>query len=390
MSIFHNVPNRIGTRSVKWDLVKNLYGSDEILPMWVADMDFSAPEAVTTALSERAKHGVFGYTFTDLKIHKSITNWINDRHGWEVSPSSLYYSPGVVTTLHMAVQALTKAEDAILIQTPIYPPFYDIVESHGRKLVTNSLLLKNNRYEIDFDDFEEKLKQGVKAFILCNPHNPVGRVWTQNELKRMAELCLQYDVMIFSDEIHADLIYKGSKHIPIASLSERTDHATITCMSPTKTFNLAGLQVSYAVISDKEKRDAISAFSKTQGIMMLNTMGITALEAAYTDGENWLEGLMETLENNKTLVNKAFENRSEIDIIDAEGTYLLWMDCRNMGFPHEDLKKFMQEKAKVGLNDGITFGKEGEGFMRMNIACPSAVVEDGLDRIITALDQYRQ
>ncbi|WP_138420279.1 MalY/PatB family protein [Aquibacillus sediminis] len=387
MSNFERVPNRKGTRSVKWDLVESIYGSEDVIPMWVADMDFEIPQPVTDALVERAQHGIFGYTFTDPSYTKSVTNWLENQHQWHVSVSSILFSPGVVTSLHMAIQAFTEPSDKVLIQTPVYPPFYKVIEAHDRTLVTNPLKYENHQYQIDFDDFEKKLQQGVKVFILCNPHNPVGRVWTKQELEKMAQLCLQYDVLLLSDEIHADLIYSGHKHIPIASLSDEINQKTITAMSPTKTFNLAGLQASFVVVADKEKRDKLKQFFEKQGINMLNTMGNTALEAAYTQGKAWLNELLDVLESNRNLVIDTFKNRDEITIIEPEGTYLVWMDCRNMNMPHQDLKNFMQEKAKVGLNDGVSFGDQGDGFMRMNIACSQATLEKGLNQIIHALDQ---
>ncbi|MRH44767.1 putative C-S lyase [Aquibacillus halophilus] len=387
---FDYVHERKGTRSVKWDLIKAIYGSDEVLPLWVADMDFQTPQPVIDSLVDRSKHGIFGYTITDTTINNTIIDWLYRRHDWEINKSWLLYSPGVVSTLHTAVQALTKPGDSILIQTPVYPPFYNIVKNHDRNLVTNSLKLVNNSYEIDFEDFEEKLRLGVKAFILCNPHNPAGRVWTKEELTKMGELCLKYDVKIFSDEIHADLVYSNQKHIPIGLLSKEINEQTITCMSPTKTFNLAGLQVSYAVIPNTKDRDLIKDFFNSQGIYMLNTMGISALEAAYKYGESWLEELLSILEENRDLVTRSFKDRDEINIIEPEGTYLVWMDCRGLGLKNEELKKFMANKAKVGLNDGVSFGEESDGFMRMNIACPKAVLKDGIDRIITALDNYNK
>ncbi|MBM7570919.1 MalY/PatB family protein [Aquibacillus albus] len=390
MTFFEKVPNRKETRSVKWDLVKSIYGADDVLPMWVADMDFPVPTAVTEALVKRAQHGIFGYTYTDPSVNHLICKWVKKRHNWDINPSSLIYSPGVITTLHMAIQTFTNKDDAILIQTPVYPPFYDVVKKHNRTLITNPLVLKNGRYEIDFPHFEAQLKQGVKAFILCNPHNPVGRVWTKEELQQMADLCLKYNVTIFSDEIHADIVYSDYKHIPIASLSEEISKHTITCMSPTKTFNLAGLQASFAIVSDKAMRVKLNDQLKRQGVIFLNTMGVTALEAAYRDGENWLEELLEVLERNKTLVSRAFEGRNDVSIIEPEGTYLIWMDCRQMNLPHEEIKKFMQENAKVGLNDGISFGEEGSGFMRINIACPTTIVKQGLDRILTALNNRKE
>ncbi|WP_077624985.1 MalY/PatB family protein [Sediminibacillus massiliensis] len=382
---FEETIQRTGTRSVKWDLLSSIYGSNDVLPMWVADMDLAVPEPVKEALVERAQHGIFGYTFTDQLINKSVTEWLKKRHQWDIKQSWILYSPGVISSLHMAVQALTEPGDRIMIQTPVYPPFYDLVNLHDRKLVKNPLRLQDDRYTMDFDHFESELQKGVKAFILCNPHNPVGRVWTKDELEKVAELCLKHDALIFSDEIHADLIYPGHKHIPIASLSEEINQQTITCMSPTKSFNLAGLQVSYLVTPDNKKRDAINHQFKKQGVHILNTMGITAVEAAYNEGEQWLDNLIQLLDKNKKLVESSFKDIPEIQVIPAEGTYLIWLDCRSMQMEHGALKKFMQEQAKVGLNDGVSFGEEGSGFMRMNIACPTVTVKEGIDRILLAV-----
>lgn len=389
MEWFEKVPNRMGTRSVKWDLNKVIYGSEEVLPMWVADMDFSAPSEVVNALVERAQHGIFGYTVTDQKINTAISDWLKNRHNWEIHHPWIVYSPGVVTTLHMAVQALTEKGDNILIQTPVYPPFYDLVKKHDRELLTNPLILSNGKYEIDFDNFEAQLKKGVRAFILCNPHNPVGRVWTKEELNRMAELCLQYDTLIFSDEIHADLVFNPHTHIPIGSLNKEVNKQTITAMSPTKTFNLAGLQASFAVIEDAEKRKKIEYHFEKQGLKMLNTMGIVAMEAGFAKGEDWLEGLLAVLEQHKSFVIEAFKNREEIDIIEPEGTYLLWMDCRKLKMTNEELKNFFKKEAKVGLNDGLSFGADGEGFMRLNAGCPRVTLEQGVNRILSALDSRK-
>ncbi|WP_117169017.1 MalY/PatB family protein [Paraliobacillus sediminis] len=386
-SLFEKLPKRENTRSVKWDMVKTLYGAEDVQPMWVADMDLPIAEPIRDALVNRAEHAIFGYTLTDDKLNQTVKDWLLRRHNWDIKKEWIIYSPGVIPTLHMAILNVTNPGDSVLIQTPVYPPFYDIVKSHDRKLVTNPLEYKNGAYEIDFDDLETKFKQGVKAFILCNPHNPVGRVWSKQDLEKMAALCLQYDVFMLSDEIHADLIFDGKKHIPIGSLSNEINNRTITCMSPTKTFNLAGLNVSYAIVPDKDIRVAMQKEYRKYGMTMLNAMGIAALDAAYTDGESWLDDLLTLLEHNRNILIEAFQERPEITAIRAEGTYLIWLDCTNMGLSHEDLKKFMQEEAKVGLNDGVSFGKEGEGFMRMNIASPTTYVQEGINKIIAALDK---
>ena len=375
---------RENTRSVKWDLVKTLYGADDILPMWVADMDFLVPEEVRKALIKRAAHGVFGYTFTDPALNKLVTSWLDERFQWKVSPASILYSPGVIPTLNMAIQAFTNIGDKILIQTPVYPPFHDSIRNNGREVVENPLILNGSKYEIDFDDMEAKIKEGVKAFVLCNPHNPVGRVWTKEELTKMAELCDQYDVFIISDEIHADIVYSGHHHIPIASLNTKLKNRTITCLSPTKTFNLAGLQVSYAVVEDEGIRKQLEKTFHKNGMHMINTMGITALEAAYQHGHAWLDDLVTYLETNVELVEYSFQN-TEIRVIKPEGTYLVWLDFRSLGFTHDELKDWLVKSAKVALNDGITYGKEGEGFMRLNVAAPSSLVTQAVHRIKKAL-----
>ncbi|GAA5417746.1 cystathionine beta-lyase PatB [Paraliobacillus ryukyuensis] len=386
---FESFPERKNTRSAKWDMVETLFGSKEVQPMWVADMDLTIADSIKQKLIERVEHGIFGYTLTDDTLHGHVKQWIYDQHQWEINKDWIVYSPGVIPTLHMAVLTQTKPGDKIVIQTPVYPPFYSIIESHDREIVKNPLVYENNRYTMDFDHLEDTFKQGVQAIILCNPHNPVGRVWTKEELEKLTALCLAYDVLILSDEIHADLIYSGNKHTPISSLSESVSQQTVTCLSPTKTFNLAGLQVSYAIIPNKRIRTEIQDAFKKYGITMVNTMGVTALEAAYTEGKDWLNGLLQLLETNRNLVVDAFADREEITAIRAEGTYLIWLDCTNMNLSHDDLKRFMQEEAKVGLNDGASFGEEGKGFMRINIASPTAYVQEGVNKILHALDQRK-
>ncbi|SDQ29209.1 MalY/PatB family protein [Virgibacillus salinus] len=386
MGIFEKVHDRKNTRSVKWDMLKPVFQTEDVLPMWVADMDFQAPQAVNDALKDRADHGIYGYTIIDDDVKDSIINWVTKRHDWEIHSDWLSFSPGVVTSLHMAIQAFTEPNDKVLIQTPVYTPFYSVIETHNREVVKNPLRQKDNYYHIDFDDFENKLKQGVKAFVLCSPHNPVGRVWTKEELQEMARLCLKYDVLILSDEIHGDLIYPNERHIPIASLSDEIADQTITCMSPSKTFNLAGLQASYVITTDKEKRDTLNKQLNSQGHHMLNTMGNTAMEAAYLHGEEWLDELRTVLKEHQEYVTKQFEENTDVlKVIRSEGTYLLWIDCSAMKMDSEQLKKFMIENAKVGLNTGTDYGEEGKPFMRMNIACPRETLEEGVKRIINAV-----
>ncbi|WP_173915765.1 MalY/PatB family protein [Halobacillus sp. Marseille-Q1614] len=392
MSRFTEITSRKGTRSVKWDYAAELYQSDDVLPMWVADMDFQVPEPVIEALEERVKHGIFGYTMPDDQVKETITSWLYKRHDWEMEKDWITYSPGVIPSLHMIIQSLTQPSDSVIIQTPVYPPFYSVIKQHDRKLVTNPLIYQNEEYSIDFSDFENKIvEHDVKIFILCNPHNPIGRVWKRDELIKLSEICLRHEVTIVSDEIHADLVFKPNTHIPIASLSEEVNQSAITCLSPTKTFNLAGLQASYLVTADEEKRKQIKAQFDKQGMFMLNTLGLTAMEAAYRDGEEWLEELLKTLEKNRDYVTERIHNEiDEIRVIHAEGTYLIWLDFRKLNLSHKELKSFMQKKAKIGLNDGESFGEEGQGFMRINVAAPPKIVQDGVDRIIQAVKNHRQ
>ena len=387
MGLFNIVHDRTNTRSLKWDMLQSVFQANNILPMWVADMDFKAPQAINDALIKRAEHGIYGYTVIDNEIKETITNWIQTRHDWEVNPNWLSFSPGVVTSLHIAIQAFTEPNDKVLIQTPVYTPFYHVIESHQREIIKNSLVLKDNYYQIDFIDFENKIKQGVKAFILCSPHNPVGRVWTEDELREMARICLKYDVLILSDEIHGDLVYPGYRHIPIATLSEEISEQTVTCMSPSKTFNLAGLQASYIITKDKTKRDKINKLLEIQGHQSINTLGNTALEAAYKHGEEWLDELIDVLNSNQNYVIEMFEKHAtELKAIRSEGTYLMWIDCSGLGMDSIALNDFMIKQAKVGLNSGLSYGEEGAKFMRINIACPRTTLEIGINRIINAIN----
>ncbi|HLR09507.1 MAG TPA: MalY/PatB family protein [Bacillota bacterium] len=389
MCSFDVVHNRQHTRSVKWDMLESVFQTKDVLPMWVADMDFSAPHAVNEALKKRVEHGIYGYTIVDDAVKQAIVHWISSRHGWEIKPDWLSFSPGVVTSLNIAIQTFTEPGDGVLIQPPVYTPFFNIIEQHGRQIIKNPLIQKNDYYEIDFADFEAKLQQGVKAFMLCSPHNPVGRVWSKEELKEMARLCRKYDVLILADEIHCDLLYPGERHIPIASLSEDIADLTVTFMAPSKTFNLAGLQASYIITSDERKRSKLEKTLKKQGLGMLNTMGNIAMETAYLHGAAWLDEFRNIMQTNKNYVIDMLHSHTDVlRVTRSEGTYLLWIDCSGMQLDAEALETFMIKKAKVGLNPGKSYGEEGKSFMRMNIACPQSTLEEGVKRIITAVNNH--
>lgn len=378
---FNQKTNREHTSSVKWGLTKQIFGADDVLPMWVADMDFSPPNEVKEAIQERVDHGIYGYTYSPPSTTESIQQWIKKRHGWEINHSWILYSSGVVPSISIAIEAFTAPGDKVMLQSPVYTPFFEMIEKNNRQLVNTPLNLINNRYEIDFTLFEDRLKDGVKLFLLCNPHNPSGRVWTKEELTRIGELCYQYNCLILSDEIHSDLILKN-KHVPIASLNETFSDITIMCIAPTKTFNLAGLQASALVIPNKQLRKAFKDVQERQGFFSLSTFGIIGMEAAYRFGEQWLEELLAYLRENVHTVKKYIDiHLPGISMMEPEGSYLIWLNCRELHLSDEELKNRLLNKGKLALEPGIKYGPGGEGFVRMNVACPREVVLEGLERL---------
>lgn len=379
--------DRLGTSSVKWDYPDRFFGNKEILPMWVADMDFEVPKPVIDAVVKRAQHGIYGYTEKPDSFYASIVSWMKKRHGWQTKREWIVVCPGVVPALCFSVLSFTEPGDKVLLQSPVYHPFFSAIEENDRIIVNSQLKEKNGIYEMDFEDLEAKLSEGVKIMLLCNPHNPVGRVWRRDELQRVGELCARYDVVIVSDEIHCDLVNSGFTHIPIASVSEELAQRTITCIAPSKTFNIAGLSTSAAVIPNKTLRDKFKRSMKRLGIEMSNLFGITALEAAYAHGEEWLDQVLAYLEGNLDYLVDYFSTRiPQIKVSKPQGTYLAWLDCRELGMNQKELVDFFTNKAGVGLNDGSAFGAGGEGFMRMNAACPQSLLTEALTRIEKAAD----
>jgi len=377
---FDRIIDRRGTESIKWNIFE-----EDVLPMWIADMDFRSPEPVIEALHKRIDHGVFGYGMPPDGLREAITDHLANRNGWVVAPSEINFISGVVTGFNHAIYSLTEPGDKILIQTPVYPPFLAAPCEAGRECVFNQLVLNGDgTYEIDFDDFEEKASSGVKLFILCNPHNPVGRVFIREELTRLAEICVKYDIFICSDEIHGDLIFSGYQHTPIASLSPEVGCRTVTYFAPSKTFNVAGFSTSVYVAQNEEMKTRLS-----QSMLMLlghpNILGLHAALAAYRYGQAWLDAVLMYLEENRDLLVSFISNElSGVRMGIPEGTYLGWLDCRGLNLatsPHE----FFLEEAKVGLNEGADFGEGGEGFVRMNFACPRVMLKDGLTRMKKAV-----
>lgn len=359
---------------------EKLEGINDLIPMWVADMDFKCPEEVSDALSEQAKLGIFGYSEADKTYDDSVVNWFKKRYNWDVDPKTCLKLPSVILALSLSIRALTKPDDSILIMEPLYGAISRTVKMTGRRLVVSELELKGSRYEIVFDDMEKKIRENnVRMFVLCNPHNPAGRVWTRDELTRMGDICLRNNVLIVSDEIHADFIFSGHEHIPIASLSNEINKITVTCTSPTKTFNLAGIQAANIFVADDSMRRKIDLLSVATGAFGLNVMGIVATRAAYTYGEEWVNELITYLEGNATLVRSRLEG-TKLKMIDIEGTYLIWIDASKV--TDEDPTAFFLKNAHVRFSEGLFFGKSGEHFFRMNIACPRSMLNEALDRII--------
>ena len=378
------------TYSVKWDRTEAVFQTkEEILPMWVADMDFKPPEGVLGAMKERLEHGIFGYTFVDDEVTDTVRHWMKTRHGWGVERSWISYSTGVVPSLAKTVLAFTEPGERVLIQSPVYPPFFSVVKENGREVENCQLMESDGDYRIDFTAFEESAaKPDVKLFFLCSPHNPVGRVWTKEELTALADICLAHDVVIVADEIHSDLIMDGQTHVPMASLSEDISHQTVTLSAPSKTFNLAGLQASFVIAENKAHRKKLAEVDRSQGNFTLNTFGILAMKASYETGSEWLSELNTYIEENAKTVQAFLEKEvPEIRMAAPEATYLLWLDCRALGLDDKALEKLFVEEGKIGFNWGHTFGAGGEGFVRMNVACPRATVEEGLERMKAAINK---
>lgn len=374
---FDEIIDRKNTNSIKYDFAAERGKPEDILPLWVADMDFRTPSPVIEALVKAAQHGIFGYSDTKEEYFWSVYNWYNTRFNWSVKREWLVKTPGVVYAIATAIRALTDEGDAVMIQQPVYYPFSDLILANQRKLINNPLIYKNGKYYMDFEDFEEKIiKHKVKIFILCSPHNPVGRVWTKEELTRVGDLCIKHNVMVISDEIHGDFTYKGIKHFVFADLKPEYLNNSIICTAPSKTFNLAGLQVSNIFIPNRDIRKKFKEEMKRTGYSQLNTMGLIACQAAYEHGAPWLEELKEYLEGNLEFIrNFLAERLPQIKIVEPEGTYLVWLDCRALNLCEEELEDLIVNKAKLWLDGGTMFGREGEGFQRINIACPRVILE---------------
>lgn len=385
---FDTVVDRTKNFAAKYDELGKKFGRDDLIPLWVADMDFKVAEPITQAIQERAAQGIFGYTSRPDSYFQSIEQWLEQRHGWETDPQLMIHCPGVVPTLCLLIQNFTQPGDKIIIQSPVYYPFFDVVRSNGRTLVENPLKNVNGYYEMDFDHLEAAAKNGAKLLILCSPHNPIGRVWKKEELVRLGEICLAYGVRVIADEIHSDLVFSGHKHTPFAMISEEFRKNTFSCIAPSKTFNLAGLQASVTIFPNKDDRDKFDQVLGDLDIRRNNCFSLVATEAAYRHGEEWLEQVKEYIEGNFAYIEDYCQrNIPQIQPNFPEGTYLVWFDCRQLGMDKDELHNFMLEEAGIAMDDGFWFGGEYAGYMRMNVACPRSIIAKALEQWKNAIEK---
>lgn len=387
---FDEIIPREGTNSVKYDFRKRMFGKEDVIPMWVADMDFRTPDFIMDAIRKRAEHEIMGYTIRPDSFYEAIINWNLRKHGWNIQKDWISFSPGVVPAVNMAVMAFSNPGDKIIIQPPVYHPFYHTITNHGRKILKNPLKLENGRFNMDFDDLRSKIDDQTSMILLSSPHNPGGSVWHKKELEELGQICKENGITIISDEIHADLILYENRHTPLASISKDLADITVTTMAPSKTFNLAGLSTSYVIASNPDLLKKYNKALEKTHVWHGNIFGSVALQAAYSHGSDWLEQLLDYLEGNINLVDSFFkEHLPEVKVIIPEATYLVMLDFRELGLSNEALRKLLIEKAGVGMNDGASFGKEGDGFQRMNVACPRSVVEKALSNIKKAIKSYK-
>lgn len=390
---FDKVIDRTGTNSSKWDpdTLETMFGEREAIPFWVADMDFKAADPIVDAVVKRAEHGIYGYSKRTDSYFQAIIDWTKRRFDWEIKREWIEFTPGVVPAVNYLIQGFTIPGDKVLIQQPVYYPFKNAIENNGRHMINNQLKFNGEYYEIDFEDFEEKVKDPkVKMYILCSPHNPVSRLWTREELMRLGQLCLENDVLVVADEIHNDLVYSGYKHIMFASLSEEFAMNSITCTAPSKTFNLAGMQASNIIIPNPELMDKYRRILEKNHIGGQNPLSIVALETAYNEGEEWLEQLLEYLEGNIEFIQKYLEEHlPKAKLIKPEATYLGWIDLRAYEEDGEKLERILAQEGKIALDGGTWFGEGGSGFMRLNYACPRTLLEEGLKRICDAINKIK-
>lgn len=384
---FDKVIDRRGTNCLKYDFAVERGRKEDILPLWVADMDFQTAPGIQERLRAAVDHGIFGYSDGKADYFAAVSSWYREKFGWETKEEWLIKTPGVVFALAAAVRAFTEKGDRVLIQQPVYYPFSEVIRDNGRVLINSPLKQVNGRYEMDFEDMERKITENqVKLFLLCSPHNPVGRVWTEEELKKAGELCVKHGVLVVSDEIHSDFTYPGVAHHVFAGLSPEFARISVTCTAPSKTFNIAGLQVSNIFIPDPELRARFQKAVDAVGYSQVNLLGLLACQAAYETGEEWLSAVKEYIYGNLCFLREYLkENLPEIRLVEPEGTYLVWLDFGALGLTEEQRQELIEEKAGLWLDSGAMFGPDGEGFERVNIACPRETLQKALDQLAAAV-----
>ena len=387
---FDEVIDRKNTDSMKWSAsyLERHFGSADCVPLWVADMDFRTAQPVIDAVTERAGHGIYGYALAGDEFYEAVIKWQKRRNGWEVKKEWIVFSPGVVPALWHIVRTFCSPGEKVILQSPVYYPFYKVIEDNGCQVINNRLINNGGKYEMNFEELERQAEDSsVKMMILCSPHNPVGRVWTKEELRRVSEICFANDVLLVSDEIHSDLVFRPNVHTPAASLSEELMMNTITCMAPSKTFNLAGVQVSDVIVPDRRLRRRLAGSLKSAGVMP-NVFGLAAQTAAYNEGEEWLEQLLEYLAGNLDVMENFITSElPEVKSRRPEGTYLAWLDFSGYGFTTEELQNRMKNKAGVALDDGYIFGDGGEPCQRINFACPRSVLIKAMERLRKGVEE---
>lgn len=388
---FNEIVERKNTSAVKWDKPQILYNRSDIIPMGIADMDFRTAPEIIEAIKNRTEHGVFGYSYLDEEYYNSLINWLDRIHNFKVEEEWVYTAPTIVAAISWMIQSYTEEGDKIIIQPPVYHQFKRCIESNNRIIVNNPLKYENNKYFMDFEDLESKIDSKVKMMILCNPHNPGGRVWKQEELKKLGDICLKHNILMLSDEIHCDLIFKGYKHIPIINVDKKFEDISLICISPTKTFNLAALHVSNVIIPNKDLRDKYLNTVYKNAVEGINVLGIEAMKAAYKHGEGWYRDMLKYVEDNYNfLCNYIEEKIPQLKVTKSEGTYLAWIDFRGLSMNCEQLREFMINEARVLFDEGYVFGKEGEGFQRINLACSRTILKEALDRICMAMENVNK
>ncbi|CAM5218711.1 cysteine-S-conjugate beta-lyase OS=Ureibacillus acetophenoni OX=614649 GN=SAMN05877842_109141 PE=3 SV=1 [Ureibacillus acetophenoni] len=384
--------NRRNTNSLKWDQFKdrikakyNVHDSDDILPMWVADMDFAIPEVITDAIKERLDHPIFGYSYVSDLCKQAIQNWFIKRHNWKIETNTILFQQGVVPAIASIIETFTEPGDKVCISTPVYPAFFNIPKAQKREVVAVDLTLRNNAYEYDFVALEDAFKTGVKVYILCNPHNPGGVVWSEKDLETLVQLCIKYDVLLISDEIHADIVFEGYKHIPTLMVKDAEKAKIITCIAPTKTFNIAGIHAAMMVVPDNRLRMELSQNLQAHGLGDLNILAAPAVQAAYEKGEEWLDSMIQYISKNMDYVVEELNKIEGITVTKPNATYLLWIDYRETGLSESEMMERLLVKGRLAIEPGTKYEEAGRGFLRINVACPFETVKEGVERFKKSL-----